>query len=572
MRFFQIIILFLIIVFQAGCFNAYSSKDDKQTKQEQAAVILVTQEILFNLPHITVTNIKNFGIMKSGFIIGTASDPDNKTITAVEVSIDDGPYQAATGTTAWKFQIPTGASIWKDGSEHTISVRCINADSKYSRLTILTVLKGVNCDVNGDGYQDMAVGAPGYNSMQGRVYIHHGSPDAIDTVPSKTLTGENTSDNFGISLIMGDINGDGYADCVVGASGFNSNTGRVYIYYGSADGINSATSPSPQTRDGSTTSEYFGSPLTLGDVNGDGYEDVAAGAPNYNSHQGRAYIFHGGSSGISSSADRTLTGTANSDLSTGLAIGDTNGDGYGDLAVSAPFTYTDADKGLVYIFEGNGSGIGGTATKTLTGFETGDYFGFRVTIGDIDRDGYGELVVGSPGYDTGAGRIYVYSGSISGINDGISYTPQHIDAEAAGISLGTSLALDDINGDGLSDLAVTALAYNSFTGRVYVHNGGNTGLSAAPSQTLTGSAASYFGLSLSLGDINNNGYADLVIGSPCANTNSGRVDIFPGSSDGIGSTSSKTLTGVGTSNAYGYSVSQGNNNHDNWDGLFFMFM
>jgi hypothetical protein len=567
MRLFHVSIIFTILL-QIGCFNAYSSNDNNN----QTTMLIAAYGLLFGenngSPVVSVTNTRNNGVIKSGFLIGTASD--TLTITAVEVSLDGGAYQAATGTTAWKFQLPTGTSIWKDGSQHTISVRALNSASTYSEVTALTVRKGVNCDVNGDGYQDMAVGAPMYNnnSKMGRVYIFHGSTTGIGTLASKTLTGENSNDYFGVSLALGDINGDGYSDCVIGASGYSSKTGRIYVYFGSTDGINSTSSPAFQARDGATSAENFGGPLDIGDVNGDGYEDLAVGAPQYNTNWGRAYIYHGSSAGILSSPSRTLTGTSASSFGGKLVIGDTNGDGYGDLAVSAPAT----TNGNVYMFNGSGTGIGSTASKTLTGENSSDCFGFSITLGDINGDGYGDLVASSPYYSSGTGRLYVFNGSSTGI-DTVS-TPLHIDAEAAGIYLGSSMTLGDVNGDSYLDLVYDAPGYTSgsytMAGRVYVHHGADTGLNVTASQTLTGGAANmWFGFSVALGDINGDGYDDLAAGTPYPDTNTGSVHIYHGDASGISSSSSRALTGEGTNNGFGYSVSLGNIESDDWNSINF---
>ena len=281
----------------------------------------------------------------------------------------------------------------------------------------------------------MAVGAPGYNSKQGRVYVYHGGPSGIGTSPSKVLTGANVSDYFGVSLALGDVNGDGYADCVVGASGYNSKTGRFYIYFGSADGIDSINSPASQYRDGDVAAESFGGPMALGDVNGDGYEDVALGAPQYSTNYGRAYVYHGSSSGIAASAARVLTGTSGSSFGGKLVIGDTNGDGYADLAVAAPTT----TNGTVYIYNGDTTGIGTAASKTLTGENAGDSLGFNLTLGDINGDGCAELVAAAPYLQQCLRpRVYLQRES-TGIDD--SSVPVHIDAEAVNNFLGS--AIDD---------------------------------------------------------------------------------------------------------------------------------
>ena len=139
--------------------------------------------------------------------------------------------------------------------------------------------------------------------------------------------------------------------------------------------------------------------------------------------------------------------------------------------------------------------------------------------------------------------------------------------------------MDDVNGDGYCDLAVSAAGYDSMSGRVYLHHGTSTGLTVTPSRVLTGAAADvWFGYSVALGDINGDGYADLASGTPYPDTNTGFVEIFHGSTAGISSSSSRTLTGEGENYLFGYSVSMGNIESDDWNGLlrinnyyFFLF-
>lgn len=540
-----------MLLLQAGCYNVFSKDGEKNAAQETATVLLAAGGLTAVVPQVSVAGARDNWVIRSGFLTGTATG--GPAVAAVQVSLNGGPYEAAEGTAEWRYRLPVGGPVG------AIGVRAVNADSETVAEAAHAARRGVNCDVNGDGYQDMAVGAPGYNGKQGRVYVYHGGPSGIGTSPSKVLTGANVSDYFGVSLALGDVNGDGYADCVVGASGYNSKTGRFYIYFGSADGIDSINSPASQYRDGDAAAESFGGPMALGDVNGDGYEDVALGAPQYSTNYGRAYVYHGSSSGIAASAARVLTGSSGSSFGGKLVIGDTNGDGYADLAVAAPTTA----RGAVYVYHGGASGIGAAASVSLAGENSGDAFGFNLTMGDSNGDGCAELVAAAPYYNSASGRVYIYSGGPAGI-DSIS-APVHVDAEGVSNFLGSAMTMDDVSGDGYCDLAVDAAGYDSMAGRVYVHHGSGTGLTVAPSRVLTGAAANvWFGYSVALGDINGDGYADLAAGTPTPDTNTGFVEIFHGSSAGIGSSSSRTLTGAGENYFFGYSVSMGNIESDDW--------
>ena len=147
-------------------------------------------------------------------------------------------------------------------------------------------------DVNGDGYADVVVGASGLQQCTpgGRMCIWAGRRPGDD--------GGHDPDWRGDQQLLrrvggdgGDVNGDGYADVVVGAYGYSSGTGRAYVYLGGASGL--AAAPAT-TLTGEAATDYFGmSVATAGDVNGDGYADVVVGAQGYSSDTGRAYVYPG---------------------------------------------------------------------------------------------------------------------------------------------------------------------------------------------------------------------------------------------------------------------------------------
>ena len=161
-------------------------------------------------------------------------------------------------------------------------------------------------DVNGDGYADVIVGAPNYDNGQtdeGRAFVYYGSASGLSTTANWTAESNQASAYFGYSVATaGDVNGDGYADVIVGAPNYDNgqtDEGRAFVYHGSASGLSATAN---WTAESNQASAYFGySVATAGDVNGDGYADVIVGAPNYDNGQtdeGRAFVYHGSASGL----------------------------------------------------------------------------------------------------------------------------------------------------------------------------------------------------------------------------------------------------------------------------------
>jgi len=188
-------------------------------------------------------------------------------------------------------------------------------------------------DINGDGYFDIAVGAYRYYLWQGSAYIFHSNGNSgISSVGTSsadtTLLGEAVNDQFGISIAISDINVDGYADVIIGATySVGSYQGRSYIFYSKGViGIVTALAGSAKIiLTGGASNDYFGNIMAISDLNGDGYPDIAVGAYGVNvgggANQGRVYIFY--SNRISGSVNIDLSAGASVDITlTGGASGD----------------------------------------------------------------------------------------------------------------------------------------------------------------------------------------------------------------------------------------------------------
>ena len=482
-------------------------------------------------------------------------------------------------------------------------------------------------DINGDGYNDIIIGAPSVNNQAGISYVIYGSTSLsatsvidLDNLGANgiSILGANSGicqyddegndceggDESGDAVSSaGDVNGDGYDDIIIGAPGANDDIGISYVIFGSSSlpstislaNIESFGIPiygPTNSQDGQSFGRYVSN---AGDVNRDGYDDIIIGTsieidfPN-GPISTEAYLIYGrkfpstiyvdnlGNQGV------IINGITNS-IVTVSGAGDTNGDGYNDVIIGTP--YSNSNAGICYVVFGNNflpSPInvnslgeqGFTITGSTAGIcqlsDDGDYdcaggdqMGWSVSnAGDINRDGYGDVIIGAPSANSEAGISYVIYGSnslpstvyvdnlgtqgftIKGSTAGICQLSDDGDYDCAGgDKMGWSVSnAGNINGDGYDDIIIGAPLANSNAGTSYVIYGSNSLPSTLYVNNLgtqgfnvTGSSFMDSGYSVSsLGEINNNGYDSIIIGAPVANNNAGASYVIYGESSSVTTT------------------------------------
>jgi hypothetical protein len=355
---------------------------------------------------------------------------------------------------------------------------------------------GTAGDVNGDGYSDVIVGAPFYDNGEvdeGRVYVYHGSPAGLSNSPAWIVEGNQISAEFGFKVeTAGDVNGDGFSDVIVSAHYFDNgqvDEGQATVYYGSPTGL----SVIPDwTAEGDQAGAEFGRAVrSAGDVNADGYGDIAVGSPVYDNGQrdeGRVFVYHGSAGGLSTSADWIKEGDqVNAGFGWSVdSAGDVNGDGYGDLIIGAPFYVNGQEQeGGAFVYHGSAAGLSASHAWITEGDQAVADLGWSVgTVGDLNGDGYSDVVVGVPVYDNGEvneGRAYIFTGGVSGLSTIPALVVEGDQSYAwLGISVGTA---GDTDGDGFSDVILGAPHYDNGQtdeGRIYVFAGSSTGQIITP--------------------------------------------------------------------------------------------
>ncbi len=493
----------------------------------------------------------------------------------------DRPYTIITSTavssdTGFNGIDPDDVSILNQDNNFAVSILESNQQtisSYYLNYGDNNALSNAG-DVNGDGYPDLIVGAETYNNGQireGRAFVYYGSATGYNNTPDWTAELNLSNAYFGSSVAgAGDVNGDGFDDVIVGASEYANGQfreGAAFLYYGSATGL--STSPD-WTAESDQSYAYFGVLVnTAGDINGDGYADIIVGAPLYNvanTDDGRVYLYYGSSTGPSLTPNWVSEGSQ-AYMRYGEAIstaGDVNNDGFDDLLIGgSQYSNGELREGMVNLFYGSLTGPSTVPDWSYEGNQINAWFGASVnSAGDVNGDGYIDVIIGAKGYKNtlwGEGRAYVFHGSAGGLSLDPDWT---IDGKQAYANLSSATAsAGDVNNDGFDDVIVSFANYDTLinnVGRSEIYFGSLSGLSTTPGWERNGTQLEgYFGSAVtSLGDVNQDGYADFAIGSSRydnGQTDEGAVFVYMSKAQ----TTPRTLV---VSAATGLTTGEGGNN------------
>ena len=390
-------------------------------------------------------------------------------------------------------------------------------------------------DVNGDGFNDVLIGAPQAGS--GDVYLVYGSAAPFSsTFELSTLNGTNGTRFNGVALAdfagnsvsnAGDFNGDGIADMIIGADFADPNggsSGATYIVFGNAGGFGATFNLSTLNgTNGFVLNGVFGgdhsgnSVSSAGDVNNDGIDDIIIGADDADVNGvnlvGQAYVVFGSLLPFAASFElSSLLAVNGGNGSLGFAItggqindhiarhvanaGDVNGDGIDDVIVSAPLGGSNGEAYVIFGAAGfapeiNVSALDGTNGFAIQGFAAIGGVGSVARAGDVNGDGVGDLIVGAPANASDPGHAYVVFGrdstnpfgavlALTAMNSNDGFVINGINAnDQTGSSVS---AAGDVNGDGFGDLLVGAWQADSGSlidvGRSYIIYGQDPGITS----------------------------------------------------------------------------------------------
>ncbi len=403
--------------------------------------------------------------------------------------------------------LPVGVSFWRllGASGGSVGVTTSATWELFVPAHASTSVRtwwGSTLDVDGDGLADVGVGALTLNSYEGAASLYAGQRGTGPSAMPVELDGPAPADEYGCGIgSAGDVNGDGFGDLFVGQcdldQGVAGGAPSAYVYLGGPSGIAASGTPLPFA--------YGYSGGTAGDVNADGYGDLVVGSLG-----GSAYVYLGGPTGIGTTPAPLGAATA---LAAGTAFGsaDVNGDAWPDLVVGS--SEVNGRDGAAGVYFGTPAGLSATWVP-LSGPPAGNQAGFGSTIGvgDLDDDGYADVLVGAYLYAGEAGQAYLFRGGPGGLDSPPAVLGDPRGGSGGRYSAGLS-GVHDVNGDGFEDFVVGAFLDSGDIGAAWLYLGSASGLQMPIPLVNPSAARTYFGEGVAGGDLDGDGYADVVVGA-----------------------------------------------------------